>query len=130
MIKFGSLLVLLAVPLTLPGEAVAQSVTPVSITLTNYAFNPGALTLQTGVTYQMHFINSGSKDHNFNAPDFFAAAQVAPEDQAKVEKGRVALEGGQSVDITVTPDHPGTFAVECTHFMHKMMGMHGSITVR
>ena len=62
MIKFGSLLVLLAVPLTLPGEAVAQSVTPVSITLTNYAFNPGALTLQTGVTYQMHFINSGSKD--------------------------------------------------------------------
>ena len=130
MIKFGSLLVLLAVPLTLPGEGVAQSVTPVSITLTNYAFNPGALTLQTGVTYQMHFINSGSKDHNFSAPEFFAASQVTAEDQAKIEKGLVALGSGQSVDITLTPTRPGTFAVECTHFMHKMMGMHGSILVQ
>jgi len=130
MIKFGSALVLLAVPLVLVDEAMSQTVTPISITLTSYAFAPSELNLKAGVTYHMHFINSGSKDHNFNAPDFFAAAQVAPEDQATVEKGRVALEGGQSVDITVTPDHPGTFAVECTHFMHKMMGMHGSIVVQ
>jgi len=97
--------------------------------LTNYAFAPSTLNLTAGTTYHLHFINSGSKDHNFSAPQFFAAAQVAPEDQAKVEKGRVALESGQSVDITVTPG-PGTFPVECTHFMHKMMGMHGSIVVQ
>jgi plastocyanin len=78
----------------------------------------------------MHFINSGSKDHNFSAPEFFAASQVTAEDQAKIEKGLVALGSGQSVDITLTPTRPGTFAVECTHFMHKMMGMHGSILVQ
>ena len=130
MIKFGSALVLIAIPLAPMGAASAQTATPISITLTNYSFTPSTLNLQAGITYHMHFINSGSKDHNFSAPGFFAASQVAPEDQVKVEKGLVALDSGQSVDITVTPDHPGTFPVECTHFMHKMMGMRGSITVQ
>ena len=130
MTRFGSVLVLLAVPLTPMSTAQAQSVTPISITLTNYAFAPAALTLKAGITYQIHFINSGSKDHNFSAPEFFAASQVAADDQAKVEKGLVSLESGQSVDITVTPGQAGTFPVECTHFMHKMMGMHGNIVVQ
>jgi uncharacterized cupredoxin-like copper-binding protein len=129
-IKFGSVLVLLAVPLTPMSPAQAQTVTPISITLTNYAFTPGALTLKAGITYQFHFINSGSKDHNFSAPEFFAASQIAPDDQAKVEKGLVSLESGQSVDITVTPGNAGAFPVECTHFMHKMMGMRGNIVVQ
>jgi len=101
----------------------------INISLTNYAFTPGALNLKTGTTYHLHFINSGSKDHNFSAPEFFAASAVAPEDEAKVKKGLVGLESGQSVDVTVTPSRAGTYPVECTHFMHKMMGMHGSITV-
>ena len=130
MIRFKSAFVLLAVPLVPLDEALAQTAEPISITLTNYAFTPSALNLKSGMTYHLHFINSGSKDHNFSAPEFFAASQIAPEDQAKVEKGRVALEGGQSLDITITPDRPGTFAVECTHFMHKMMGMHGNIVVQ
>ena len=130
MLRLASALVLLAIPLAPVESAMAQEATPVSITLTSYAITPNALNLKAGTTYHMHFINSSSKDHNFSAPDFFAASQIAPEDQAKLEKGRVALEGGQSLDITVTPDRPGTFAVECTHFMHKMMGMHGSIVVQ
>ena len=129
MIKFASAIILLAVPLAPVSSALAQTATPVSITLTNYAFTPSALSLKAGMTYQLHFINSGSKDHNFSAPEFFATVQVAPDDQAKVAKGLVALESGQSVDITLTPGRPGTFAVECTHFMHKMMGMHGNIVV-
>ncbi len=130
MTKLAGLFVLVAIPLTPLSGAMAQNLTPISITLSNYAFAPSTLNLKSGITYQIHFINSGSKDHNFSAPEFFAAAQVAPDDQAKVKKGLVALESGQSVDITVTPGQTGTFAVECTHFMHKMMGMHGSIVVQ
>jgi len=130
MFKFGSALVLLAIPLVTVNQAAAQTATPISITLSTYAFTPSTLTLKAGTTYHMLFVNSGSKDHNFSAPAFFAAVAVAPEDKAKIEKGQVALEGGQSLDITITPDHPGTFPVECTHFMHKMMGMHGSIVVQ
>jgi plastocyanin len=78
----------------------------------------------------MHFVNAGSKAHSFSAPEFFAASQVADEDQAKAVKGLVELENGQSVDITITPGRAGTFSFECTHFMHKMMGMHGTIVVQ
>lgn len=128
--KFGSLLVLLAAPLVPLGAAMVQTSTAISLAMTNYAFSPNALTLKSGVAYQIHFINSASKDHNFSAPQFFAASQIAAGDQAKIENGLVALAGGQTVDIIITPGAPGTFAVECTHFMHKMMGMHGSILVQ
>ena len=129
MIKFARLLVV-AVSLVWADDALAQTDNLINISLTNYAFTPGTLNLKAGTTYHLHFINSGSKDHNFSAPEFFAASQVATGDQAKVEKGAVGLESGQTVDVTVTPSHSGTFPVECTHFMHKMMGMHGNIVVQ
>ena len=130
MIKFAGILTLMLVPLGGMGVAMAETATPISVTLTDYAFTPGTLDLKTGATYQLHFVNSGSKDHNFSAPEFFAAAQVAADDQAKLSKGIVELGSGKSVDITVTPGQAGTYAVECTHFMHKMMGMHGNIVVQ
>ena len=131
MIKFARPLVLAALltPAGAMHEALAQTDNLIDISLTDYAFTPGTLNLKPGTAYHLHFINSGSKDHNFSAPEFFAASQIAAEDQAKVKKGFVGMESGQSVDITVTTGSAGTFPVECTHFMHKMMGMHGSITV-
>jgi plastocyanin len=98
--------------------------------LSNYAFTPSELDLKSGTTYRMHFVNAGSKAHSFSAPEFFAASRVADEDQAKAAKGLVELENGQSVDITVTPGSPRTYSFECTHFMHKLMGMHGMIVVQ
>ena len=130
MIRFAILPALPALLLASMGGALAQADNSINITLTNYAFTPSALSLTTGTTYHLHFVNNGSKDHNFSAPEFFAASEIAPEDQAKVEKGLVTLESGQSADITLTPNRSGTFAAECTHFMHKMMGMHGTITVQ
>ena len=131
MIKFAGILTLTLVPLGVMGGAMAETAaTPISISLTDYAFTPGTLDLKAGTTYQLHFVNSGSKDHNFSAPEFFSAAQIAADDQAKVTKGQVGLGAGQTVDITVTPGGAGTFAVECTRFMHKMMGMHGNIVVQ
>jgi len=130
MIKFASAVVLLAVPLAPMASALAQTATPISITLTDYAFTPGALNLKAGISYQIHFVNNGSKGHSFSAPEFFAASQVAPEDMAKVKNGVVELDDGQSADVTITPGRAGVYAFTCTHFMHKMMGMHGEITVQ
>jgi len=130
MIKFATTFMVIAAAWATAGSAWAQADAPITITLSNYTFTPGTIALKSGTAYHLHFTNSGSKDHDFSAPEFFAASQVAPEDQAKLQKGLVALESGQSIDITVTPGRPGTFAFECTHFMHKMMGMHGTITVQ
>ena len=112
------------------GGALAQTPAPITVTLTDYAFTPSALNLKAGIIYQIHFINNGSKDHSFSAPGFFAASQVAPEDMAKVKNGMVELDSGQAADVTVTPSRTGSYAFICTHFMHRMLGMHGEIAVQ
>jgi plastocyanin len=109
---------------------VAQAAEPVSVSLTNYAFTPDTLALKAGTPYRLHFTNTESKDHNFSAPQFFAASQVAPEDQAKIKSGAIEVGGGQMVDVTVTPGQAGSYSFTCTHFMHRSMGMHGTITVQ
>jgi plastocyanin len=106
----------------------AQSAGPVEISLTDYAFTPAQISLKAGTTYRLHFINAGSKEHDFTAPEFFAAAQAAPDDQAKIKAGKITIDKGQQVDVTVTPA-AGLYKVSCTHFMHSMMGMHGTIAV-
>jgi plastocyanin len=130
MMKFTNILVFALALLSPPSGALAQTAAPIAITLTDYAFSPATLDLKAGTAYQLHFVNNGSKGHNFSAPDFFAASQIAPEDIAKVKNGTIELAKGQAADITVTPGRIGTYELVCTHFMHKMMGMHGEITVQ
>jgi plastocyanin len=124
------LLILTFVLLAPAGRAVAQTAEPVTVSLTNYAFTPDTLALRAGAPYRLHFTNTESKDHNFSAPQFFAASQVAPDDQAKIKSGAIEVAGGQTVDVTVTPGQAGSYSFTCTHFMHRSMGMHGTITVQ
>ena len=120
-----STLAIAAVPLT----AAAQTGETVTISLTDYAFTPSSLDLKAGTVYRLHFTNGGSKDHDFTAPEFFVASQVAAQDQGKINRGTIAVDKGQDVEVTLTPV-AGHYAFTCTHFMHKMMGMHGTITVQ
>ena len=134
MAKHGINLAALVIALAATGqEAWAQDAQtgaePVNIALSDYAFAPAALNLKAGTAYHLHFTNAGSKDHDFTAPEFFAASQVAPEDQAKIKRGTVEIDKGKDVDVTVTPS-AGNYKVNCTHFMHSAMGMHGTITVQ
>jgi plastocyanin len=130
MLKIRDILVFVIVLLSPVGGAWAQTPTLITVSLTDYAFTPSALSMKEGMAYQIHFINDSSKGHSFSAPGFFAASLVAPEDMAKVKNGMVELDSGQSADVTVTPGHAGTYAFICTHFMHQMMGMHGEIAVQ
>jgi uncharacterized cupredoxin-like copper-binding protein len=109
----------------------AQAQTAVTVSMTNYAFAPSTLTLKAGETYRIHFSNDSSKGHDFSAREFFQAATVAAADKGKLEDGdEVELDGGQSADITLTPNRAGTYPVTCTHFMHSMLGMTGQIVVQ
>ncbi len=88
------------------------------------------ITLKAGTAYRLHFSNDGSKSHNFNAPEFFAASQIAASDKDKVGDGSVELDSGQAVDLMVTPTRVGTYSFDCSHFMHRMLGMHGKVMVQ
>lgn len=117
------------------GGAAAQPAAPqpaaaINISLTSYAFTPSTINLVAGTTYRLHLSNDGSRAHSFNAPEFFAASQIAPAGQSKVEDGKVELDGGEALDLTVTPSRAGTYPLDCSHFMHSVLGMHGKIVVQ
>jgi uncharacterized cupredoxin-like copper-binding protein len=133
MTRFKFILGLILAVLTMTALAVApaaaQTGEAITISLTDYAFTPSSLELKAGTLYRLHFTNGGSKDHDFTAPEFFVASQIAADDQAKVKRGTVAIDKGQEIEVVVTPV-AGSYPFTCTHFMHKMMGMHGTITVQ
>jgi plastocyanin len=120
----------LMVPAILWPAAAAAQDGSLTITLTDYAFAPAAIVLKANVPAHLRLANDAAKPHSFSAPEFFAAATLAPGDLAKVKRGTVELDGRQSLDLTVTPLRPGSYAVRCTHFLHAAMGMTGSITVQ
>lgn len=112
------------------GAAGAQTTTTINVSLTNYAFTPSTLNLITGNTYHIHLTNDGSKAHSFSAPEFFAASQISPADQSKVEDGKIELDSGEAGDVTLVPGRAGTYSLDCSHFMHSMLGMRGKIVVQ
>ncbi|MEK6541410.1 MAG: cupredoxin domain-containing protein [Pseudomonadota bacterium] len=102
----------------------------VTITLTSFAFTPEVTALEHGRRYVLHLDNQSGGGHNFAAPEFFAAATIAPADRAKISRGRVEVGGHSAVDIHLTAPATGSYALHCTHFLHTSFGMHGSIVVR
>lgn len=101
----------------------------VTIALSSFKFAPATLQLRAGQPVVLHLENTGSGGHDFSAPAFFKAAQLRPQDAAKLTGGAVDVDGHGSVDITLVPA-AGTYALRCTHAFHTMFGMKGSIVVR
>jgi uncharacterized cupredoxin-like copper-binding protein len=115
----------------LGSAALAQSPQQVHISLTSYAFTPSTITLKSGTAYRLHLTNDSNKTHDFTATEFFAASTVAPEDKAKLEEdSEIEVGAGKSMDLTVTPNRAGSYPLTCTHFLHAVFGMKGTIVVQ
>ena len=123
---------LIACPLAMLG---AQAATPqadavVNVQLSSFKFTPRTIVLDRSRPYSLRFHNASKDGHNFVAPAFFAAAQVAPGDRWRVAHGEVEVPPGQLREIRLTAPPAGRYKVKCTHRFHKMLGMTGTIIVR
>jgi plastocyanin len=113
----------------LPVGAWAQGpqIQTIVIHLSNFEFAPDRIQLRAGTTVRLHLVNDSSGGHNFSAPGLLAASifrsGVGP------PGGVVEIAGDRSVDLELTPRSPGTYQFECTHFLHHLFGMHGTIVV-
>ncbi|MGQ0742546.1 MAG: cupredoxin domain-containing protein [Alphaproteobacteria bacterium] len=112
-----------------PSAADWANAQTVQIDLDSYSFSPKTLRLKQGAAYRLHIVNKASKGHNFDAPEFFAAVTVAPDDAAKVAEGKVDLAGGESVDVKIVPTKRGTYKVTCSRFLHASFGMTGEAII-
>jgi uncharacterized cupredoxin-like copper-binding protein len=101
---------------------------PVEIALENFNFTPASIHLRAGRPYRLELHNAAGGGHDFSAPEFFAAARVAPGDAAKIGRGEVELTAGKSVTIHVIPA-AGRYKLVCTHLGHALLGMRGEIVV-
>ena len=110
-----------------PQAPEAQSAATLNVRLSSFAFTPDRLQLRVGVPVRLHLTNESSGGHNFSAPAFFAASTFPT--SSPPPNGKIEVAGGSSVDITLTPRVPGTYKVECTHFLHSLFGMTGTIVV-
>lgn len=126
LIKFAALLAALPMPVS-----AADAPATIEIGLSSFKYTPDIITLRHGQPYVLRFRNSGSGGHDFVAKAFFAAADVAAADRAKVgAKGSVEVDGGETVDLHLAaPAAPGRYEVHCSHFMHSAFGMKAAIVV-
>lgn len=123
----------LACPTTLmPAAMGAQApqttgIATTTIQLSHFSFEPEEIRLRTGVPVHLLLVNESSGGHNFSAPGFFAASKSLTGSAPPV--GIVDVPAKGRVEITVVPVTPGTYRVECTHFLHALFGMTGRIIV-
>lgn len=101
----------------------------VDVQLSSFKFTPPVLNLQHGIPYRIRLTNTSTGGHNFAAKEFFQASSIAPEDQPKLNKGRIEVGGGETMEIRLVPLRAGNYKLSCTHFLHTGFGMKGAIVV-
>jgi uncharacterized cupredoxin-like copper-binding protein len=117
-----------AAPPAQPSVATGESAGIFTVVLTDFAFTPDHIALRAGVPARLRLVNNSKGGHDFSAPAFFAASSIAPGTTAPKD-GAIEVGSHQTVEIAVTPRTPGTYPVECTHFLHSLFGMTTTIAV-
>jgi plastocyanin len=123
------LLPLISLAAIAPAAAQPQQPVTVAVTMSNFKFDPQTVQLRAGVPTVLHLVNTAGGGHSFSAPQFFAAAKIAPASQALVRDGTVDIPKHSAVDIALTPA-AGSYGLKCTHTLHAAFGMKGAIVVR
>lgn len=101
----------------------------VEVDLSSFKFTPAKVELRAGQPQLLTLINTSSGGHNFAAREFFAAADIAPQDAGRIKKGAVEVGKGETVVIRLMP-RAGQYDLKCSHFGHSTFGMTGVIVVR
>lgn len=100
----------------------------IEIALSSFDVAPTVIQLEAGRPVILHITNHSRQGHDFTAPDFFAAAELRPNDARWVRENAIDLRGGQEVSLGLKPA-AGRYTFKCGHPLHKMLGMSGTIIV-
>ena len=117
--RIASLILVVALPL--PLSAANAALAHLTITLSNYRFDPAPIQLRRGQPYVLHLVNRSGRRHNFVAPEFLAAARTG--------RGKIEVPAGGAVNVAIVAPAAGRYKVKCTHFTHAMRGMKSEIIV-
>ena len=109
--------------------AVADAAGVVTVSLSDFAFEPERLSLHAGQPVRLHLVNTSGGGHDFSAPKFFAASRFA-QGSVLPKDGAIEVPPHGAVDTSLTPLAPGQYDLACTHPLHELFGMSGTIDVQ
>jgi len=106
-----------------------------TVTMTDYAFNPAAVVLRQGVPYKLVIENKGTQKHYFTAENFFrgiATRKLQSNTDGEVKApyfSAIEVYPGRSLDLYFIPVKTGVYPLICTIEGHADMGMKGEIRI-
>lgn len=130
------LLVFLAVLLS--ACAGGQSATKVSVTMSEFAFEPASISVTAGKPVEITLVNEGAIEHDF-AIEVIPAEDVSTEgsmsghdmsDQHAEFDVHTATGSGETSVLRFTPTQPGTYKIICSVPGHLDAGMTGELIVK
>jgi len=107
----------------------------VTVTMTDYAFNPPSVAFSKGVPYKLVIENKGSQKHYFTAENFFRAIatrklQSNTDGEVKAPYfSAIEVYPGRSLDLYFIPVRTGSYPLICTIEGHEGKGMKGEIRI-
>ena len=119
------------------GEAAADGIRTIEVVaLDELSFDPGTIEIDAGETVRFVVTNAGSAVHDFyvGTEDEQMAheaemGETGMDHGADPEADALTLEAGETDELTVTFDEPGTVLFACHQPGHYDGGMIGTITV-
>ena len=101
---------------TVTSTTATAAVENITVTGTEYAFNPSTITVKKGEAVTITFKNAGAYPHNFSVADLNVKSKT--------------IQPGAQDTFTFTPTKTGSFAYICTVPGHADRGMKGTLTVK
>jgi len=94
--------------------AASAAAAEITLTATEFAFDPEALELTAGTSPTVELVNAGTIEHDFTIDELDVMIHAA---------------AGQTASGTVGPLEPGTYEYYCSIPGHREAGMVGELTV-
>ena len=114
--------------LAAPAASAQTHVRTMDVLLSSFDYSPQEIRLRAGEPVVLRLINTSNGGHNFAAPGFFAAANIAEGAAAVTRQGAIEVRPKQTVAVRLVPAR-GLYRLRCTHLLHSAFGMRGRIIV-
>ena len=117
--------------LVLAGPAFAQEwrqAPEYDVLLTSYAIEPGRILLKADRPVRLRFVNNSNQRHVFSAKSFFRTARLRGRDNALVAGGELAVAPLSTETLVLVPK-AGRYKAGSDNFLHRLLGMTGTIVV-
>jgi plastocyanin len=116
---------LLAIVATMSTDwSTAETVTVIA---TEYGFDPSHLTFRVGARYRLQFENRGKELHEFTAPGFLKAVEIANPESLNPDHTEIVARPGERKELFFVPARAGRYPLSCAD--HDWAGMTGDIVV-